>query len=57
MPWHRMAVILGSVAAVSALGALLFELPPLRRLYARGAPSRESAEATGAVTATEDRLP
>ena len=31
--WHRMAIILGSVAAFTALSALAFWLPPLRRHY------------------------
>ena len=46
LPWHRMAVILGSVAAVSTIGALLFELPVLRSLYARGS-SAAGADAAG----------
>jgi hypothetical protein len=32
-PWHRMAVILLSVAAFALLAALLFFAPPVRRRY------------------------
>lgn len=35
MPWGRMAVILGAVAAFTALAALLFETGRLKRLYRR----------------------
>ena len=44
--WHRMAIILGSVAAFTAISALLLFLPPLNRVYAPrpasevGSPSR-----------------
>jgi hypothetical protein len=33
--WHRMAVILASVAAFTLMSAALYELPPLRRYYCR----------------------
>lgn len=50
LPWQRMAMILGSVAAVCVVAALLFELPPLRRLYAKG-----SAAATDVAPALPDQ--
>ncbi len=34
LAWHRMAIILGSVAAFTALSATVYFLPPLRRRYA-----------------------
>lgn len=34
-PWQRMAVILGAVAFVALIGALVFESPTLRRRFGR----------------------
>lgn len=34
-PWHRMAVILGVVAALTALSSLVFRSPGLRRWYSK----------------------
>lgn len=46
MPWARMALILGAVAAFSALAALLFETRGLRRRYSADRPdSRADAGA------------
>jgi hypothetical protein len=43
--WHRMAVILASVAAFALLSAALYELPPLRRHYLRN--SLDASEPVG----------
>lgn len=45
LPYARMVVILGSVAAVAALAALLFQTPRLRRRYP---PAPSPAPAPGA---------
>jgi hypothetical protein len=37
--WHRMAIILASVAAFTFLSGTLYELPPLRRYFGRGGAS------------------
>ena len=44
MPWTRLALILGSVAAFTLLSALVFFLPVLRRRYRLGGARPASAD-------------
>ncbi len=55
-PFLRMAMILGSVAAVTLVSALLFETQKLRRIYGTGGSASGSGEHTDATSSnrTED---
>ncbi len=44
-PWVRLVAILGAVALVAIVGALLLEARPLRAHFVRGAPPRGAAGA------------